>query len=69
MELLLTRFLNIHFHIKGTSYSNGQVKQVEFFEIWNQQVSSSPSLQCLVGQIQVQKSTPIVTKNLTLAHI
>ena len=36
------------------------MKLVEFFQHWNQQATSCPSLQCLIGQTQVQKPILVV---------
>ena len=38
----------------------GQTKSVEFFQHWNQQVTSCPRPQCLADQIQVQKPIQVV---------
>ena len=53
----------IHFHISSTRVWTSQMKQAEFFQHWNQQATSCPSLQCLFGQLQVQKPTLVVVKN------
>ena len=50
----------IHFHINSTSVKTGQMKPAEFFQHWNQQATSCPNPQCLVDQIQVQKSIIVV---------
>ena len=34
-----------------------------FFQHWNQQATSCPRPQCLVGQIQVQMPIPVVAAN------
>ena len=41
---------------------------VEFFQDWNQQATSYPSLQCLVDQIQVQKQILFVATGQMLNH-
>ena len=51
-KLFFIKSRPIHFHINKM---NGQMKQVEFFQHWNQQATSSCSLWYLSGQIQIQK--------------
>ena len=41
-------------HQKNQGYLTGQMKEVVFFQHWNQQPTSWPSQQCLVGQIRIQ---------------
>ena len=48
---------------------NGQVKQVEFFQDWNQQAISWSSPQFLKGQIQVQTPTELVATDQKPGHI
>ena len=38
------------------------MKPAEFSQLWNQQATSYPSLQCLVDQIQVQKPIQVVAE-------
>ena len=56
--------------IKGSNFLGGsfgnwdnETKEVEFFQHWNKKVTSCPSPQCLVGQIQIQKPTWVVATN------
>ena len=41
-------------------YQTGQTKLAKFFQHWNQHVTSCHSPQCLIDQIQVQKSILVV---------
>ena len=44
------------------------MKQVEFLQYWNQQATFCPSLQCLIGQIQVHDPTLVIATNQTPDH-
>ena len=45
------------------------MKLAEFFQHWNEQATSSPSQQCFVDQIQVQKLGLVVTTSQMPGHI
>ena len=57
---LLLKNRLIHFHINSTSVFRLIKQLVEFFQHGNQQATSCPNPQCLVGQIQVQKPVLVV---------
>ena len=44
------------------------MQQDAFFQQWNQQEISCPSLQCLIGQILIQKQILVVAKNKMSDH-
>ena len=46
-------------------YYIGEMKQAKLFHHWNQQFTSCPSLQPMVGQTQVPKPTLVVATNHT----
>ena len=60
----------IQFHIKSNRViSLAKQNKLSFFQHRNQQATSCSNLHCFIGQIQVQKATPIVATKQPPYHI